>query len=96
MQTLNVCTIEIGKCLRDLSQWVQLYTGAQINFGDLTPYLTYGGAPLGIYYYDIFGTMILLSLFLFLQEFISIRLGVHTNPRWEIHVFLWGCIIGIW
>jgi hypothetical protein len=21
---------------------VQLYTGAQINFGDLTPYLTYG------------------------------------------------------
>ncbi len=22
-------------------QWVQLYTGAQINFGDLTPYLTY-------------------------------------------------------
>ncbi len=24
-----------------LSQWVQLYTGAQINFGDLTPYLTY-------------------------------------------------------
>ncbi len=27
--------------LRGLSQWVQLYTGAQINFGDLTPYLTY-------------------------------------------------------
>ncbi len=27
---------------RSLSQWVQLYTGAQINFGDLTPYLTYG------------------------------------------------------
>jgi hypothetical protein len=26
---------------------VQLYTGAQINFGDLTPYLTYGvGASL--------------------------------------------------
>ncbi len=24
-----------------LSQWVQLYTGAQTNFGDLTPYLTY-------------------------------------------------------
>ncbi len=24
-----------------LSQRVQLYTGAQINFGDLTPYLTY-------------------------------------------------------
>ncbi len=23
--------------LRGLSQWVQLYTGAQINFGDLTP-----------------------------------------------------------
>ncbi len=31
-----------GGQLRDLSQWVQLYTGAQINFGDLTPYLTYG------------------------------------------------------
>ncbi len=30
-----------GGELRDLSQWVQLYTGAQINFGDLTPYLTY-------------------------------------------------------
>jgi hypothetical protein len=24
-----------------LSHWVQLYTGAQVNFGDLTPYLTY-------------------------------------------------------
>ncbi len=24
-----------------LSQWVQLYTGAQLNFGDLTSYLTY-------------------------------------------------------
>ncbi len=24
-----------------LSQWVQPYTGAQVNFGDLTPYLTY-------------------------------------------------------
>jgi hypothetical protein len=30
-----------GAELRGLSQWVQLYTGAQINFGDLTPYLTY-------------------------------------------------------
>jgi hypothetical protein len=30
-----------GGKLRDLSQWVQLYTGAQINFGDLTQYLTY-------------------------------------------------------
>ncbi len=29
-----------GGELRGLSQWVQLYTGAQINFGDLTPYLT--------------------------------------------------------
>ncbi len=28
-----------------LSQWAQLYTGAQINFGDLTPYLTYGRTP---------------------------------------------------
>ncbi len=26
---------------RGLSQWIQLYTGAQIDFGDLTPYLTY-------------------------------------------------------
>ncbi len=31
-----------GGELQGLSQWVQLYTGAQINFGDLTPYLTYG------------------------------------------------------
>ncbi len=30
-----------GGELRGLSQLVQLYTGAQINFGDLTPYLTY-------------------------------------------------------
>ncbi len=30
-----------GGGVRGLSQWVQLYTGAQIN-GDLTPYLTYG------------------------------------------------------
>ncbi len=28
--------------LRGLSQWVKLYTEAQINFGDLTPYLTCG------------------------------------------------------
>jgi hypothetical protein len=31
-----------GGQLLGLSQWAQLYTGAQINFGDLTPYLTYG------------------------------------------------------
>jgi hypothetical protein len=30
-----------GGGLQVLSQIVQLYTGAQINFGDLTPYLTY-------------------------------------------------------
>ncbi len=30
-----------GGELLGLSQWVQLYTGAQINCGDLTPYLTY-------------------------------------------------------
>ncbi len=30
-----------GGELRCLSQWVQLYTGAHINFGDLTPYWTY-------------------------------------------------------
>ncbi len=28
--------------MRGLGQRVHLYTGAQINFGDLTPYLTYG------------------------------------------------------
>ncbi len=28
--------------LRGLSRWVQLYTGAQINFGDLALYLTSG------------------------------------------------------
>ncbi len=27
--------------LRGLRQWVQLYTGTQINFGDITPWLTY-------------------------------------------------------
>ncbi len=32
--------------LRGLSQWVQLYTEAQINIGDLTPYLTYDPDPL--------------------------------------------------
>jgi hypothetical protein len=30
-----------GAAGRGLSQLVQLYTGAQINFADLTPYLTY-------------------------------------------------------
>ncbi len=30
-----------GGGLQGLSQWAQLYTGAQMNFGDLTPYLTY-------------------------------------------------------
>ncbi len=31
-----------GGELRGLSQWVQLFTGAKINFGYLTPYLIYG------------------------------------------------------
>ncbi len=31
-----------GGKLQGLSQWVQLYAGAQINFEDLTPFLTYG------------------------------------------------------
>jgi hypothetical protein len=30
-----------GGGFRGLSQWVQLWTWAQIEFGDLTPYLTY-------------------------------------------------------
>jgi hypothetical protein len=30
-----------GGELQCLSQWVQLYTGAQINFGDLSPHLTH-------------------------------------------------------
>ncbi len=30
-----------GERLRGLSQWVPLDTGTKINFGDLTPYLTY-------------------------------------------------------
>ncbi len=30
-----------GEELRGLRQWAQLYTGAQIIFGDLSPYLTY-------------------------------------------------------
>jgi hypothetical protein len=36
-----------GELLRGLSQWVQLYTGAQINFGDLTPYLNLWFATIG-------------------------------------------------
>ncbi len=36
--------------LRGLSQWVQLYTGAQIIFGDLTPYLTYGHSDQLLYF----------------------------------------------
>ncbi len=32
---------EGGVAVAGLSQWVWLYTGAQINFGDLTPYLIY-------------------------------------------------------
>jgi hypothetical protein len=35
-----------GGELRGLIQCVQLYTGAQINIGDLTSYLTYGAVPL--------------------------------------------------
>jgi hypothetical protein len=34
-----------GWHLRGLSQLVQLNTGVQINFGDLTPYLTYSHIP---------------------------------------------------
>jgi hypothetical protein len=32
--------------LRGLSQWGQLYTEAQLNFGDLTSYLPYAAGPL--------------------------------------------------
>ncbi len=32
---------EGGGGVQVLSQYVQLYTGAQMNFGDLTPYITY-------------------------------------------------------
>ncbi len=38
-----------GGGLRGLCQLVQLYTGAQINFGDLTPYLTYGTTSLALF-----------------------------------------------
>ncbi len=31
-----------GRACGGLSQWVQLYTEAQINFGDIAPYLTFG------------------------------------------------------
>jgi hypothetical protein len=33
---------EGGSCGVSANEYMQ-YTGAQINFGDLTPYLTYGG-----------------------------------------------------
>ncbi len=45
----NVALVYEPKCggrgveLRGLCQWVQLYTEAQINLGDLTPYLTFVG-----------------------------------------------------
>ncbi len=45
----NSALVSEAKCgeggSRGLSQWVQLYTGAQINFGDLTTYLTYANDP---------------------------------------------------
>ncbi len=34
-----------GRELRGLSHWVQLYPGAQINFGDLTPYIIHDLNP---------------------------------------------------
>ncbi len=37
--------------LLGLSQFVQLYTGAQINFGDLTPYLTYDDMPISTFWW---------------------------------------------
>ncbi len=44
-----------GGEVRGLSQWVQLYTGAQINFGDLTQYLTYDSSTRasGLRSYDL-------------------------------------------
>ncbi len=45
----NIALVYEPKCgggeLRGLSKSVQLYTGAEINFGDLTPYLTYVVRP---------------------------------------------------
>ncbi len=71
-----------GGELRGLCQWVQLYTGAQINFGDLTPYLTCGST-------DPHKTR---SAFSWLYWFPSLRLpagggggGVsHLLPTWHV------------
>jgi hypothetical protein len=41
MEMSSILTDGGGGGVRGLSQCVQLYTGAQTNFGDLTPYLTY-------------------------------------------------------
>ncbi len=45
ISSINNALVYEPKCgrgeMRGFSQWVRLYTGAQINFGNLIPYLTY-------------------------------------------------------
>ncbi len=74
-----------GRVLRGLSQWVQLYTGAQINFGDLTPYLTYGlnKGKLQVSYCET-------NLFWLVSAYI--RLSICFCPSWVAAcIFLLSC-----
>ncbi len=54
---MNPIAEEGGELRGGLRQWVQQYTGAQINFGDLTPYLTYDWSTICMLYEDSLDTV---------------------------------------
>ncbi len=56
--------MRVVAALRGLIQWVQLYTEAQINFRDLTPYLTYDFMAHGQIYNNEVTVCLLISYFL--------------------------------
>ncbi len=68
-----------GGELRGLGQWVQRYTGAQINFGDLTPYLTCVSYK---------GPFLILSLAILLASSKYSFPYDYKVPDFRVHIFL--------
>ncbi len=65
--------------LRGLSQWVQLCTGAQINFGDLTSYLTFG------FHLPYLSSLIPLHVYILYSTY---RSRVHYSHRFNLELEL--------
>ncbi len=63
-----------------MSTAVQWYTGAQISFGDLTPYLTYGTKALVLRYIHIVCTAYTVTTYASCQD---------RKTRWIMDMYEW-------